>query len=153
VTGEDPRSVLRCRSTIEAIGRCLMSNQPVPSRLRFSLRWLLALMAAAGIILGLFSFQAGQSLAIWLVHTLLRGVVPTAAVVGAMFARGDWRAFSLGALVASLPVLVAGTSGSFYDPCSAILKIGGQLASVAICGVFAVAARRWLVREGLDKDA
>lgn len=122
------------------------------SPFRFSLRWLLIVVAIVAFLMGLFSFGAGQAIAVWILVAVLRGVLPSMALVGCIFGRGDWRAFSLGALVASVPVVVGSTGLAVLSPWSSIAAVASQLLHCVLCGGGAVGCRRWLSRRGLASD-
>lgn len=113
---------------------------------RFSVRTLLIAMTIAAVALALGVF----GLLNLLVAFLLRALLPTVAAVCAVYARGDIRAFAIGAFISLIPVLIAGTgSGRIASLMAAILA---QLLISGICGVVAVAVRRWLVGQGLASE-
>jgi hypothetical protein len=119
---------------------------------RFSLRWLMIVVAIAAIALVLFSLPLLNAVAVWIATAIFRGVLPSMALVGCIFARGDSRAFSLGVLVASVPV-VFGTIGLIaFHTGGVLLAAASQLIYCVVCGAVAVASRRWLVRLGLASD-
>ena len=82
-----------------------------------------------------------------LLAILLRGVLPTVAVIGAIYGRGELRAFAIGAVVCSIPVLTTELGPMSF----AGLVVGtiSQLMAMGLCGVVAVATHRWLARHGL----
>jgi hypothetical protein len=110
---------------------------------QFSLRTMLiaVTIAAVALALGVFGLLSV------LVSFLLRALLPTVAAVCAVYARGDIRAFAIGAFVSLIPVLIGGIgSGRIAGLVAVILA---QLLISGICGVVAVAVRRWLVGQGL----
>ncbi|MGD9633627.1 MAG: hypothetical protein AB7G28_11120 [Pirellulales bacterium] len=127
-----------------------MSNRASFPWLRFSLRRLLIAVAVIAVIFGVFSVAVGQTLIAWMVLVFLRGVLPTIALVGAVYTRGSWRAFSLGALVACIPI--GAGQGVPYGIPSAVIVLGSQALYILVCGGIAVAARAWLVRQGIAND-
>lgn len=128
-----------------------MSNPARAPWFRFSLRWLLIVVAIVAVVFGVFSVSVGQALVIWLLTILLRGGLPTIVLVGAVFARGNWRAFSLGSFVACLPFAVA-QGGTPDGLVPAIAAFGSQAVYILVCGGIAVAAREWLVRLEIAND-
>jgi hypothetical protein len=121
-------------------------------KFRFSLRWLMIVVAIAAIALVLFSLPLLHAVAVWIATAVFRGVVPTMALVGSVFSRGDSRAFSLGVLVASVPVVLGAIGLSAFHASGVLLAAASQLFYCVVCGAVAVASRRWLVRLGLAND-
>jgi hypothetical protein len=117
-----------------------MSNlSPLP-RLQFSLRWLLAAMAIAALLLGILSFSAGQILVGICLFVLFHGVLPTAALVGAIYARGDLRACAIGVLVPCIPVTMSNDAP--WDRWGLVFGVALHLTTIALCGGTAVVLRR-----------
>ncbi len=119
---------------------------------RFSLSRLLILVAVVAVVLGLLSFPQGLVVINWLYFVIFRGGIPTTAAVAAVFARGEFRAFSIGALVASVPLLV-NQSGAIFGVWGLLIACLVPLVNCAICGGIAVAVRRWLIRRGMANDS
>jgi len=119
-----------------------MSNSSPPPRLQFSMRWLLAAVAVVALVLGLLSFTAGQLLVGVCLLVALRGLVPTAAAVGAIYARGDLQAFAIGALVPCISVVTSGDEPWYRS--GPILGVLLHLTTIALCGATAVVLRRWI---------
>jgi hypothetical protein len=118
---------------------------------RFSLGRLLILVAVAAVVLGLLAFPLGLVAINWLYQVLIRGGIPTLAAIGAVFGKGELRAFSIGAAVANIPLLV-GPSGTIYGLGGLLIGCLVPLVNCAICGGIAVACRRGLVRRDMAND-
>lgn len=115
-------------------------------RWQFSLRWLLVAvtLVAVALALGVFGLLS------LLCGILLRGVLPTISAICAVYSRGDVRAFAIGAVIAFIPLLVGGTeSHNFTFLVGTTLS---QALAVGLCGLVAVAVRRWLVKHGLADE-
>lgn len=121
-----------------------MMNIRPPSRLQFSLRWLLAMVAIVAVLLGLLSFSVGQFVVGVCLLVVLRGIVPTAAVVGAVYARGDLRAFAIGALVPCISAMMSGDEP--WNRWGPVFGVALRLTTVALCGSIAVVLRRQIGR-------
>jgi hypothetical protein len=124
-----------------------MSSHTSPPRFQFSLRWMLVAVAIVAILLGLGSLSIGRGLIGLLLAISLRGVLPTIAVAAAVYGRGDVQAFAVGAVVCSIPILTTEIGSLSFT--SLVLGTISQLIAMALCGVTAVATRRWVVRHGL----
>jgi hypothetical protein len=124
----------------------MSSSNSTPS-FRFSLRWLLVFVAVIAVVLTMVVFPLGLLIINWLYAILLRGVLPSMALVGAVFGRGDVRAFALGTLVACIS-LVFGAGGASFGWGGTLAAILFPAVNIAVCGLSAVAMRRWLVRQG-----
>ncbi len=126
---------------------------------QFSLAWLLIAVTAVAVLLGIGQ-MVGPTIVEFVGTTLYAIVVgcvlPTPFVVAALFARGNARVFSIGALVpwivtrGSLPVYIA------YQPRwpGWILIVGStvfMVVAAAVCGVVAVVAWRWIQRRGYNQ--
>ncbi len=123
-----------------------MSRTSPPSRWQFSLRWLLGAVAFIAVLLGLLSFSAGQLLVGLCLFIMLRGIVPTAALVAAIFARGDLQAFAVGALVPCISVIASGDEP--WGRWGPVFGVVLQLATIALCGGTAVVVRRRIAPPG-----
>jgi hypothetical protein len=118
----------------------------LPSRFQFSLRNLLIGVAVVALLLGMFAVAAG--LLAWLLTIAVIWILPTPFVVAAVYGRGDFRAFAIGALVPWVSLW----SGQYLGA-SFVEMIGRtvQLLIVAgICGALAVVSRRWIERDGMQ---
>jgi len=124
-----------------------MSNQSPAPRFQFSLRWLLISVAVVALLLGLGSFPIGQGLLGLLLAIMLRGLLPTVAIVSAIYGRGDVKAFAIGAAVCSIPVLTSDIGPMNFA--GLLLATISQLIAMGLCGFVAMATRRWLARHGL----
>lgn len=124
-----------------------MSNQSPAPRFQFSLRWLLVSVAIVALVFGLGSFPIGQGLLGLLLAIMLQGLLPTVAIVTAIYGRGDVKAFAIGAAVCSIPILTA-EIGPMNLAGLGIATVS-QLIAMGVCGFVAVATRRWLARHGL----
>jgi hypothetical protein len=122
-----------------------MSSPSSLPRFQFSLRWLLIAVTIVAVLLGFLSFQIGQILVGLCVFVVLRGIVPTAALAGAIYGRGGLRAFAIGALVPCVPVLTSGAEPWDRWGWGFVSGAAIHLAAIGICGVVAVVARRGLV--------
>ena len=123
-----------------------MSDSVRTSRWQFSLRWLLVAVTIFAVLLAIGVY----GLLSVLIAFILRGLLPTVAVIGAIYARGDIRAFAIGATIALLPVLVAGTNSMRFTDVAAL--IFSQLLMIGLCGAVAVATRRWLISHGMTDE-
>jgi hypothetical protein len=115
-------------------------------RFQFSLAWLLIVVTAVAIVLGMSaSFTAG------VVHSLFISIVsyvlPATLLASAIYGRGDYQAFAIGALI---PCTVVGMTWIFNDS-SRSPSVVGDLAMAfhvviwgAICGLLSTATRRWV---------
>jgi len=121
-----------------------MSNASSLPRFQFSLRWLLVAVTAFAVVLGLSKFLGEPFVRCiaWIVYV----VAPTPLIAAAIYARGDIRAFAIGALV---PWVLLGselrlqsTSWSGLGLVFWLVLFGG------LCGSIAVATRRWIERHG-----
>ena len=110
---------------------------------------LISVAIVAGL-LAMASLPVGQMILGLLIAIALRGLLPTIAVASAIYGRNEVRAFAIGAVVASIPVLTT-ELGPMNFP---VLVLGtiSQLIVMAICGAAAVATRRWLDRLGLTRE-
>ena len=124
-----------------------MSNQSPAPRFQFSLRWLLISVAVVALLLGLGSFPIGQGILGLLLAVVLRRLLPTVAIVSAIYGRGDVKAFAIGAAVCSIPILTT-EIGPMNFAALGIATVS-QLIAMGLCGFVAVATRRWLARHGL----
>jgi hypothetical protein len=125
-------------------------HRPAPTpggpSFQFSLKWLMTAVTGLAILLAL-GIATGGIVTGFLAAVFLRGVMPTVFVVGAIYARRDWRAFSIGAVVSCVPLLTTD-----IGPITGLGLLAGsimQLFVAGICGVVAVAVRRWIVGRGL----
>jgi hypothetical protein len=115
------------------------------ARFQFSLRWLLVTVTVVALLFG-WSVVIGDRPFRMLAAGLYL-IVPTPLVIGAIYGRGDTRAFSIGAL---LPWISRWSDGVptgmtliyLLQSLTWLLLIG------AVCGALAVATRRWLIRRG-----
>jgi hypothetical protein len=76
-------------------------------------------------------------------------IVPTPIVIGAVHGRRDVRAFSIGALVPWGAMIVTRslpTPALFQGLAAVVVALLWMVILSAICGVVAVATRRWLER-------
>jgi hypothetical protein len=123
-----------------------MSDLGRASRWQFSLRWLLVAVTIVAIVLAI----GVHGLLSVTMAFFLRGLLPTVALICAIYARGDIRAFAIGAVIALFPVQVAGTGSlRFTDLATTTFSL---LLMIGLCGVVAVAVRRWLVSHGLADE-
>jgi len=123
-----------------------MPNLDTLPRFQFSLKWLLVAVAIAALLLALAGVPAGQGIVGLCLSLLVRGLIPTAAVVAAIDGRGELQAFAIGAAVASVPILTAEIGPIRFG--ELITGLIWQVFVVGICGVVAVLTRRWIEGQG-----
>jgi hypothetical protein len=117
-------------------------------RFQFSLRLLLAAVTIVAVLLGLGAFLTGQLLLGLMLAVLLRGVIPTMAVVTAFYGRGDLRAFAIGAVVVCVPTMTTDLGRLGFG--DLVVGTVAQFVAIGFCGFVAVGVRRWLERHGLS---
>jgi hypothetical protein len=121
-----------------------MSSLDTLPRFQFSLKWLLIAVAICAVLLAFAGVPAGQGLVGLFLSLVVRGVIPTAAVIGAIYGRGELQAFAIGAVVASVPILTAEIGPVLFS--QLVVGLIWQVFVVVICGSMAVISRRWLER-------
>lgn len=124
------------------VEKMVSTNNPL--RFQFSLRWLLIVVTVFALLMGI-SAVLGDGVR-FIIGIVVYVILPTPFVITAIYARGDVRAFAIGALVPWAAMWVDGVPRS--TPLSEViwfLFVGG------LCGAIAVLTRRWIVREGWDK--
>jgi hypothetical protein len=107
-------------------------------RVQFSLKWLMIALTVACILLFL-STTIGD----FIPATIAFGfwcIVPTPIVILAIYGRADQQAFAIGALIPWATMIFFRGPGSFTF-FTALLWL---LPMSALCGVLAVATRRWI---------
>lgn len=118
-------------------------------RFQFSLWWLMVLVTVVAISLGASALLGG--LIAWLLfEAVVMCAVPTPLIIGAVFGRGDLRAFAIGGLVPWLLLWAdspAISTGNWFAGRALLLGIFVMVTSVA-CGIVAVVSRRWIERLG-----
>jgi hypothetical protein len=122
-----------------------MSNPgPVP-RLQFSLQWLLVAVTLVALLFG-WSAMIGDS-PFRMLAAGLYVIVPTPLIMGAVYGRGDTRAFSIGAF---LPWISRWADGvpTGMALIYILQSVTWLLLTGAVCGALAVTVRRWLIRRG-----
>jgi hypothetical protein len=114
-------------------------QRDAPPRFQFSLGWLMIVVTVLCIALGAWEILPTRMIGYLVVDPFVLGVVPTVLIVCGIYARGDTRAFAIGALV-PLVSLILTRDGEFTILGLAIwmIFVGG------LCGALAVALRRWL---------
>lgn len=118
-------------------------------RFQFSLRWLMIVVTVVALLLGLGVFAAGQVIVGLLLAIVLRGVIPTVAIVAAVFGRGETRALAIGAVVACIPILTTEIGPLRFS--ALIAGTISQFVAIGICGGVAVVTCRWIERHA-DSD-
>jgi hypothetical protein len=114
-----------------------------PSRFQFSLRGMLIVVAAVAVLLGLFAVAAG--LLSWLIAITVIWILPTPIVVTAIYGRGDFRAFAIGALIPWISLWTGQyLGGSLVDMFAKTVQL---LIVACVCGALAVVSRRWIERD------
>jgi hypothetical protein len=123
-----------------------MSESAKPSRrqislprFQFSLGWLLIVVTVICLLLGLADVFDG--LIQLVIGTLLWCAIPTPLVICTVYGRGDYQAFSIGGLIPWV-------SAVFGTPQLNPFGLGPLVLIIpsAVCGILAVATRRWVVR-------
>ena len=107
-------------------------------RLQFSLRWLMVTITLACVVL--FLWVTFGSFFDIVFASLMWCVVPTPLVIAAIYGRGDAQAFSIGGLVPW--VSLVGLESPSFD--SYLFAAMWLIPMCIICGLLAVATRRWL---------
>jgi hypothetical protein len=113
-------------------------------RFQYSLGGLLLALTVIAIVLFLATHVAKFIEMVF--FTVTACIIPTPFVIGAIYGRGDVRAFSIGALVP----WVAAITVHYPGPLAAILELIWLVATGAICGVLAVTTRRWIFRNPIE---
>jgi hypothetical protein len=114
-----------------------------PPRFQFSLWWLMIVVSIACVTLGVWEILPRGIIGYLVVDPFILGLVPTALVTCAIYARGDMRAFAIGALVPLISVVMT------RDGQLSVWAIGFWTLFVgSMCGALAVALRRWLEFRG-----
>jgi hypothetical protein len=105
-------------------------------------------MVAVTVVAVIFALLAiaGEAFLTAPLAIFLRGVLPTIFVVCAIYGRSDLQTFAIGAVVPCVPLLT--TDMGPISGSSLLAASIGQLFVSAICGVVAVAVRRWIVSLG-----
>jgi hypothetical protein len=100
------------------------------------------------ILLGMFTSAVGEFFVGVIAWTIL-SITPAVALTCAVYGRGDLRAFAMGALVPAAPIMLNGAASmtSYLHVLSLCI---GMFVAGAVCGVAAVATRRWLAT--IDTD-
>jgi hypothetical protein len=110
-----------------------------PPRFQFSLWWLMIAVSIVCVTLGVWEILPRGFIGYLVLDPLILGLAPTALVTCAVYARGDTRAFAIGALVPLILMIVAREG-----PLS-VWRLGFWMLFVgSMCGALAVALRRWL---------
>jgi hypothetical protein len=112
---------------------------PLP-RYQFSLARLMITVTLVAILVW-FATKVGSFISVVL-FSFFACAIPTPIVICAVYARGDTRAFAIGALV---PWIVAFRL-AWPDPYGAFLEMIWLLMMGTACGVIAVVTRRWIER-------
>ena len=101
-------------------------------RVQFSLKWLMIALTIACVLLFLF-----VTIGDFVPAIIAFGVVcilPTPIVIVAIYGRGDWQAFAIGALIPWVTLLI-------IRPPAAVFWL---LPLSALCGFLAATTRRWI---------
>jgi hypothetical protein len=120
-----------------------MPSFDFPPRFQFSLRGMLIAVAILAVLLWMSTAVAG--LLLWVTWSLIYLLLPTPFVVAAVFTRGDIQAFAIGVLV---PWVASwGSGGPRGGTLLGLIALALWLVVMGgICGIVAVASRRWLDR-------
>jgi hypothetical protein len=114
-----------------------------PPRFQFSLRGMLIAVAVLVVLLGLLAVAGG--LLAWLLAIFVVWILPTPMLIAAIYGRGDMRAFSVGALV---PWVSRWANPPIYESLMSVVDSTlWVLVTAGICGMVAVASRRWIERD------
>jgi hypothetical protein len=106
-------------------------------RFQFSMRWLLIAITIVCIFLFLWVTMGGFVGIIF--GSLIWCIVPTPLIITAIFGRDDWQSLAIGALVPWFVLVVK--DNPMYGPYENLIWL---VAMMALCGVLAVATRRWI---------
>src|SRR5207237_935330 len=110
-------------------------------RFQFSLAKLMIAVTVIAILI--FLATSVGSFIEMVFFTITACIIPTPFVIGAIYGRGDIRAFSIGALVP----WVAAITVHYPGPLAALLELIWMLTTGTICGVLAVVTRRFIARD------
>jgi hypothetical protein len=114
-----------------------------PSRFQFSLRNMLIAVAAIAVFLGLLAVAAGPLS--WLITISVIWILPTPIVVTAVYGRGDFRAFAIGALIPWFSLWTGQyLGGSLVEMFAKTVQL---LVVACVCEALAVVSRRWIERD------
>mgnify|MGYP003578750598 CR=1 FL=1 len=123
------------------------STPPLPTRpfawlprFRFSLKWLFVAVTVVALLLAL-SVLLGDFFQI-VFFGVIFCVLPTPLVICALFGRRDVQAFAVGALVPWVTLFFWVWSASVLSVILSLIFLPG------VCGIVAVATRRWLSHIG-----
>jgi hypothetical protein len=109
-------------------------------RFQFSLGWLLIAVTGICVLLGLaYVFDA---FVFAVIGMLLWCAIPTPLVICLVYGQGDHRAFAIGALMPWVVSWIEAARGSVFSGLGVLLLVVPSL----LCGLLAVATRRWVVR-------
>jgi hypothetical protein len=110
---------------------------PMP-RFQFSLWWLMVAITVLCVVLFL-SVTIGDFLEV-AIASVLWCVLPTPIVILAIYGRGDWQAFAIGALIPWVTLI------AFRVPATLSFFVATLwlLPMCAVCGIVAGVTRRWI---------
>jgi hypothetical protein len=109
-----------------------------PPRFQFSLGRLMIVVTIACVMLGVWEILPVGFVDNVVISSIVLGVIPTVLITCSIYARGDLQTFAMGALVPWLSVLITQGGPLRVWGLGAWFFVGG------VCGVVAVATRRWL---------
>jgi len=108
-------------------------------RFQFSMKWMLVAIAAICVLLFLsVTFRNFVDLAL---GSIVWCLLPTPLVIVAIYARGDWQAASIGALIPWIALMFLRIPVSS----SLLLATFWLVPMSVICGIVAGVTRRWIV--------
>jgi len=110
---------------------------PMP-RFQFSLWWLMVAITVVCVVLFL-SVTVGDFLQI-AIASVLWCILPTPIVILAIYGRGDWQAFAIGAMVPWVTLIVFRVPGSLSFFAASLWL----LPMCVTCGIVAGVTRRWI---------
>jgi hypothetical protein len=108
------------------------------SPFQFSLGRLMIIVTVACVLLGVWEILPPGFVDNVVIGSIVLGVIPTVLITCSVYARGDVQAFAIGALVPWISVLITRDGPLRVWGLGAWIFIGG------LCGVVAVATRRWI---------
>jgi hypothetical protein len=112
-------------------------KSPRTGPFQFSLGRLMVVVTLICVLLGLATLPRGFVDNV-VISTIVLGLIPTILITCSIYARGEVQAFSIGALVPWLSILITRDAPARVWGLASWFFIGG------LCGVVAVATRRWL---------
>ena len=125
--------------------------QSTPRQLRFSLKALLLVMTAVAVALAFGAMSPSLFRLLWNAVWLTLGPALMAFIASvALYARGKYRTFAVGALVGAVSWFLLAGLGTRAP--MALTSVGWWPVSALVGGYVAVATRRWIEGRQWDQD-